>query len=109
MDLIGKEGNKLQYFDYDDETDQVSIKVIEKVDALLDLNKHKYNDESHKKHGIKNGWMHFATIPTTMIYKFKSEYGLDIHNPDHRKKIIRLLHDPDYRYLRTSAGKFYAK
>jgi hypothetical protein len=47
-----------------------------------------------------------ASIPMALALKWKFERGVDVFNPDHAPAVRALLNDPEYRYLRTSPGRF---
>lgn len=58
-----------------------------------------------------NGWTksrdlkHVASVPLIIVEKWKNELGVDVFNPNHAAAVARLLNDPDWAYLRTSAGR----
>jgi hypothetical protein len=81
-----------------------SMRVVHEQDtkSILDANKRLANNDSLTRKGIKNDMLHYATIPNTLIVKWKQENGVDIFNPDHRGKMFRLLNHPDYKYLKTT-------
>lgn len=78
------------------------IHEYDDVSGVLDNNKLNYNHV--------NGWnsdrsMHkVATIPLSIITKWKLEEGLDVFNKEHRDRLKKKLNDPDWRWLRTSPG-----
>lgn len=87
------------------ETDGKDARLIHEYDdvsGVLDNNKLNYNHV--------NGWnadrsMHkVATIPLSIITKWKLEEGLDVFNKEHRDRLKAKLNDPEWRYLRTSPG-----
>ena len=41
-----------------------------------------------------------AHIPIGVMFEWLNKFGVDYWNIDHRPAVIRLLNDPDYRYLR---------
>ncbi len=45
-----------------------------------------------------------AKIPNIVIEKWKAEFGVDVLNKDHWPKVKKLLNDPEYRWLKTTAG-----
>jgi len=73
------------------------------VSPVLEQNKALQNFEDYSKKGIKDSWWHYATIPMIVIEKWKIEKGIDVFNKDHAKAVKRLLNDPEYRYLKTTA------
>jgi len=91
-------------FDYDYSTDTTLIGREQNVDILLDANKRLQLDTDYSKKGIKNEWWHYARIPCSIVEKWKNEFGIDVFNKDHERAVFRKLNDPEYRYLKTTAG-----
>jgi len=91
-------------FDYDYATDTTIVGSEQDVSLLLDVNKKLQNDHSYSRNGIKNDWWHYASIPSIIIQKWKDEFGIDVFNKDHLKAVYAKLNDPEYRYLKTTAG-----
>lgn len=89
-------------FDYDHVSDSTIIGREQDVSLLLDLNKALQNNEDYSKKGIKDGWWHYATYPSIIIEKWITEYGVNVFNRDHQKKILELTNRPEYRYLKTT-------
>jgi len=88
------------YHYYDEMTDQTHIESVQDVTAFIDLNK-KLHNSSYQKDGIGDSWMHAATIPALIQEKWLRELGVDILNKDHMPRVLRLLNDPDWKYLKT--------
>ena len=73
------------------------------ITPVLEQNKALQNHDDYSKQGIKDSWWHYATIPMIVIEKWKNELGVDVFNKDHAKRVKKLLNDPQYRYLKTTA------
>lgn len=93
------------WFSYDSLTDETIISYTADSTPILERNKRFANDAEYSKKGIKQEFWHLATIPVEVQMDWLINKGVDIYNPDHSKKISQLLHDPDYRYLKTTAGR----
>ena len=65
--------------------------------ALLDI-------ETHRKQAKKD-WIHYAKIDEIVILEWKQKYGVDFYNPNHWKRVMQLLNDPDYKYLKRTSYK----
>jgi hypothetical protein len=91
-------------FDYDHVTDTTIIGREQDVSLLLDSNKRLQNDAEYSKKGIRDGWWHYAKIPPLIIEKWRNEFGIDVFNKDHTQAVYKKLNDPEYRYLKTTAG-----
>lgn len=80
---------------------EIVIKHTQDVEAILERNKRLQNELG--KGFTKSGDMRYVgSIPMVIVMKWKTELGVDVFNPDHHKKVMQLLKDPEYRYLRTS-------
>jgi len=90
------------HFDYDEQSDVMKITHQQNVDHILDRNKALAANEARTKRGIKNDMLHYATIPNSLILKWKQELGVDVFDLKHRKKVFKLLNDPEYKYLKTT-------
>ena len=90
------------YFDYDAATDTTIVGSEQDVSLLLDRNKTLQNDESHTKAGIKKGWWMYASYPAVIIQKWLNEYGVNVFDENHSKRVFELTNRPEYRYLKTT-------
>jgi len=91
-------------FDYDPFSDTTYVGREQLIEPALDRNKALQNDTEYSRKGIKNDWWHEAFIPNVIIEKWKNEFGVDVFNKDHVKKVKKLLNSPEYKYLKTTAG-----
>lgn len=55
----------------------------------------------YTRNGIKREWWHYAHIPNMVILKLRHEYGLDIYNKNHNKRIFEVL-NRDFAYLKVT-------
>ena len=92
------------YHSYDHSTKRTHILTTQNVEPVIRANKERHKT-SYQRDGIKKSWMHAATIPPVVQVKWKQEYGVDIYNKDHTDKIMKLLNDPEWRYLKTGDCK----
>lgn len=90
------------YFDYDHASDTTIVGYEQDVSLILDVNKKLQNDDDYSKKGIKQSWWHYATYPPIIINKWLMEYGVNVFNKDHQKKVLELTNRPEYRYLKTT-------
>ena len=89
-------------FDYDPHNDTAIVSREQDVGLILDINKAITNNEDISKKGIKEGWWHYAQVPNIVIEKWRTEHGVDFFNKDHQKAWLKLLNQPEYRYLKTT-------
>lgn len=89
---------------YDPEKDRMITRYVQDVESILNKNKREANASLNQRH--KSEAMNkVASIPNTVVLKWKFELGVDIFNPAHADKVKKLLNDPEWRYLRTRGGK----
>ncbi len=81
-------------FNYDDATDVLTLVHEQDVSGILDQNKALAADTD---------MLHYASVPNSVILKWQLEKGVDVFNTKHRKKVFKLLNDPEYRYLKTTS------
>lgn len=90
------------YFDYDHSTDMTIVGSEQDVSLILEQNKRLQNDDDYTKKGIKGGWWHYASYPSIIIEKWMNEYGVNVFDRNHEKKVTELTNRPEYRYLKTT-------
>lgn len=99
-ELLDNIGGMRTYIGSGDEDDTVLIKRefdSASTNAILDRNKASQVD-SHDK---RSEMWHAASIPVSVMYEWLTKFGINAWNPAHRDGVMRLLNDPDYRYLRV--------
>lgn len=81
-----------------------AIETTADVEPILDNNKRlsTLNDG----YNIARDLRRIASIPLVIIEKWKNELGVNIFDKNDAPKVRALLNDPDWRYLRTSPGRF---
>lgn len=90
------------YTEYDPVSDTTKVGCEQDVSSLLEINKNLQNNEDYSKQGIKEGWWHYASYPAIIIEKWLNEYGVNVFDRDHQKKVLELTNRPEYRYLKTT-------
>ena len=89
--------------------DDQTMAVERKYDcsSILKLNKEQQTASLDSRFGNEM-LHHVAEIPMTMILQFKKEHNIDVlsADPSEAKRFMKLLDDPDYRYLKTTVKKF---
>ncbi len=91
------------WWEYQASDDSATITHTQDVDILLDRNVASANDDDKTKTGIRNDWWKYASIPNIVAIKWLQEKGVDILNRDHKAAMFKLLNDPEYRWLKTTA------
>jgi len=91
------------WHDYDHHTKQTVIAEVQDVAPVLEAKKVARNQGNGgakglnevAQRGIKNNWWHAASVPNSVILKWKKELGVDIYNKDHLPAVKKLLNDRD--------------
>ena len=91
------------WYEYDSLTDTATITHEQDVGPMLERNIVAQNDDDKTKRGIKGDWWKYASIPNIVWMKWKQEKGVDIFDKGHRAAMFKLLNDPEYRFLKTTA------
>lgn len=98
-------GAREDYY-WDDMEKRLVCRKRHDVTDILEANKRDANATIDQRHG--NGMMHHvADIPMSLVVKWKQELGVDVlsNDPEQKRKVRKLLNDPEYRYLRTRISK----
>jgi hypothetical protein len=83
--------------DFESTEDGFHIHYTQDVEDILETNKLRANNAPSRM----GEFVHAADVPITIQMQWMTEHGVDIYNPDHTQGILRLLNDPDYRYLKV--------
>ena len=94
----------MTWHDYDPVSGDTTIGYTADSKPILERNKVLQNDSDYSKKGIKQEFWKYAEIPVQVQLDWMINKGVDITNRDHAKKMFALLNDPEYKYLKTTAG-----
>ena len=97
-------GAREDYFWDDDQG--LTVRNRYDVTDILESNKRRAAKTIDKRYG-KEMMHHVADIPLAVVMQFKQKHGVDIFSPDpaQKRKLLRLLDDPEYRYLKSTVRK----
>ena len=87
-----------QIFHFHEPTKEFAIEHIEDIQPLVDSNKNLQEND----HLMSDELRLSARIPMTVYYEWKSKFGVDVFNPNHKEGVKKLLNSADYRYLKTT-------
>ena len=100
------------WHDYDHDTRVTSIETVQDIEPYLRAARahknrgtggaHRLTDVDRKE--IKEGMWRVATIPAVVQHQWL-KLGVNIHNPDHKGRMHKLLDSPEWSYLKTTDGK----
>lgn len=91
------------YWQYNHADETVTLTHEQDVSRILDANREQANDDDKTRRGIKNDWWKYATVPAIVEIEWRNKYGVELDNPEHRRKVFDLLNHPDYKYLKTTS------
>ena len=98
-----------QYHHYDIDTDTSVFESVADAEPTLELNRARANDNEFTKHGMKDEFWLYASIPNILVLKFRIEHGIDVYKKEDGPKLSKLLEDPQYRYLKCTTKKHIIK
>ena len=87
-----------QIFHWHEPTKEMAIEHIQDIKPLIDSNKKLQQEDHH----IADDFRLSARIPMTVYYEWKSKYGVDMFDPNHKEGVKKLINSPEYRYLKTT-------
>ena len=100
MRLLDKQGDTSTYLDVDELTGNIQITTEQDLSGFLERMKEKRRtSQDNWSKGIREDWLHYASIPTVVIMELKNK-GIDVFNPDDEKKMLSEL-NRNYQYLLT--------
>jgi hypothetical protein len=99
MLLSDRLGLKVNFIPQNDGT--FLIEYSEDVEPHLEHNKALISSEDKYARRKSELW-HAAHIPTSVIYKWLCEDGIDVFNPEHEDAVNKKLNSNEWRYLKTS-------
>ena len=90
-----------QIFHWHEPTKEMAIEHVQDIQPLIDSNKRLQQEDHH----IADDFRLSARIPMTVYYEWKSKYGVDLFNPNHKEGVKKLINSPEYKYLKTTNRK----
>lgn len=97
------------WHDYDYQTDTTTISYTTDPTAQLEVNKIRANDTQVTRQGMKDEFLHYASIPPGVQLDWLINKGVDVTNRDHAKAMFKLLNDPEYRHLKVTTLHHFPK
>lgn len=106
--LLNDDGGVSSVFHYDPDGDKSTIETVQDCEPIVENNKALQTDGTTGDFQGKWG-RRIASIPLVVAQKWMQEDGVNwLALPKHEKAVYlrRKLNDPQWRHLRTSAGRF---
>ena len=98
--LLDQNGDTTTYFDMDESSGNIHITTEQDLTGFLERMKKMRRDSSERwSKGVKESWLHYASIPAVVIMELKNK-GIDVFNPEDEKKVLREI-NRNYKYLKT--------
>lgn len=86
---------------YEDTPTGFELYTEQDVSEIIEQNKSKHADPDALR--TKDGDWIYAHIPNVFVLKFLDDYGVNVYGDgEHVKATMRLLNNPDYRFLKTT-------
>lgn len=89
------------YFEFDDHTDDVVLRHEQDVSGLLEYSHARQVDDDYTRKGMKNDMWHYAKVPNIVYMDMLQRFGVDMFNPNHRKRFFELL-NTEYPHCKTT-------
>jgi hypothetical protein len=88
--------------------DSMTIQTTYDCTDVIEANKQKVADNRHQRFGSEM-MHHFAEIPNGVVVKFKKDFNIDVFSkePEQRRRLLRKLEDPEWKYLKTTTAKLF--
>jgi hypothetical protein len=86
------------FHQYDEAEDRTILTYEQDVEQILDQNK---RDLNHGNHKMGDGYL-AARIPSVIMLKWMTDYGVDVMNPDHADAVKRLLNSSEWMHLKRT-------
>lgn len=90
-----------EYHYYDHSNRKTYFETVQDCEGIIEANKRKQNSHNTSMFQQKGDYYHFASVPNSVLLKWKNELGIDFNRKEDLPKIEKLLNSNEYRYLRT--------
>ncbi len=87
---------------YHDLGDQVVIERVQDVSAIIEANKRQSNEAT----GRMGEMVHIGRIPVVIMDRWIKEDGINYLLKDNMPLLMKKLHHPDNKFMKTHPGKF---
>ena len=95
------------YFDWDDGEKKATVETIQDVEPIIEANKRE--QASGKSTTRDKSFKKIASIPVIFMTQWMQQDGVNWFRLSKREQaayLRRKLNDPQYKFLRTSGGRF---
>ena len=106
MPILDQYGGVVSHVSYDEMTDTTIIKHVQDVNPILEQNKALQRENAYT---FSKSMKRIASIPNNVTYQWLSEDGVywpSLPKHEKRRYLARKLNSNEYRYLRSSEGRF---
>jgi hypothetical protein len=90
------------WFDYDQNSDAMTITHTERVEHVLDYCASMRQIPERTKTQIKKDLVHYAIVPEVIQLEMLHKHGVDFWNPNNKRKVYSLLNDDYARFKVTN-------
>lgn len=89
-------------FKFNDAEDSFTLVHQQDVEPILEANKSAMLDSDAHRRQSKNEWAHYASVPNIVQLIWLQQYGVNFNDKNHWPKVMKLLNDPEWRYLKRT-------
>lgn len=83
------------------EEGQALLRYEQDAEPVLDLN-HAKRTAGRAYYAADPDVHRVASIPVGVAYQWLTKYGVKAWDPEHTPRVVKLLNDPEWRYLKTA-------
>lgn len=87
---------------YHEQDGQMIVEKVQDVTDIIESNKQKRNSVS----GRMGDLVHVAEIPMVVLEKWCNEDGINYLRPEHKKALMRKIHERDNSLFKVHPGRF---
>ena len=98
--LLDQNGDTKTYFDMDEYSGDIHVTTEQNLTGFLErMRKMRMDSYDNWRKGIKEDWLHYASIPSVVIMELRNK-GIDVFNPEDEKKLLQEI-NRNYKFLKT--------
>ncbi len=86
--------------EFSDDGKLFNVKKTQDISGHLNFNKELAAMQGKKSKS--ECYNQVASIPAIVIVELQTKFGIDVYNPDHMPKLLKVLNSSDYKHLRTN-------
>lgn len=85
-------------------TGQMAIRSTQDVEPFLDYTRRRRNEDDGCWSPSRD-MREVAVVPNIVVEQWIHRYGINAYKPEDQPKVLAMLDDPDWAFLRTGSGR----